>query len=73
MAQALHEQGYESYTDYVNRLRVADFLEIMQDDASGGFQDAFFDVGFRSRNTANRNFKLATGMTATEYFREKHT
>ncbi len=72
LTNALQEQGYEGYTDYVNSLRVADFMEIMQGNPSENFQDAFFDAGFRSRNTANRNFRLATGMTATEYFRERH-
>jgi len=32
------------------------------------YQDAFYDVGFRSQTTAFRNFKQYTGKTPSEYF-----
>ncbi len=70
LAQAIQEQGYEGYSAYVNSLRIADFLEIMQGDMAENFQNAFFDAGFRSRTTAHRNFRQVTGMSPTEYFRK---
>jgi len=69
LALALQKCGYENYNLYINKLRIMDFLEKIQTDSSLNFQEAFFDVGFRSRTTALRNFRLVLGMTPSEYFK----
>lgn len=70
LANVMHENGYDSYTNYVNRMRIDDFLSQINSGQSDNFQEAFFFVGFRSRTTALRNFKLITGKTPSEYFQK---
>lgn len=71
LAQAMRENGYENYTNYINRLRIDDFLQQIEAGESENFQEAFYFVGFRSRGTALRNFRQFTGMTPSEYFQKK--
>lgn len=71
LAQVLRESGYENYTNYINRLRVEDFLKQIESGEIDNYQDAFFFVGFRSRSTALRNFRQFTGKTPSEYFEAK--
>lgn len=68
----MHENGDENYTNYINRLRIEDFLQKIESGESENFQDTFFFVGFRSRSTALRNFRQFTGMTPSEYFQKKN-
>ncbi len=68
LAQAFHDSGYENYTNYINRLRIEDFLQLVESGQIRNFQEAFFEVGFRSRSTALRNFRQYTGTTPSEYF-----
>lgn len=71
LAQAMRESGYESYTNYINKLRIDDFLQQIESGQSVNFQEAFFFVGFRSRSTALRNFQQFRGMSPSEYFQKK--
>lgn len=73
LAQAMRENGYESYTNYINKLRIDDFLQQIESGQSVNFQEAFFFVGFRSRATALRNFRQFKGMSPSEYFQKKNT
>ena len=68
LANALHELGYSSFSAYINTLRIEDFIQRIRDKESLNYQDAFYDVGFRSRSTALRNFKQYTGKIPSEYF-----
>ena len=72
LAQALRDNGYENYTNYIKKLRIDDFLNQIDSGQSTNFQEAFFSVGFRSRSTALRNFQQLTGMTPSEYFQNKN-
>jgi AraC-like DNA-binding protein len=72
LAQAMRENGYGSYTNYINKLRIDDFLEQIESGQSANFQEAFFFVGFRSRGTALRNFRQFAGMPPSEYFQKKN-
>lgn len=71
LAQAMHESGYENYSNYINRLRIEDFLQQIESGQMLNFQETFFFVGFRSRSTALRNFRQFTGSTPSEYFQKK--
>lgn len=68
LASVMHDNGFESYSSYINRLRIEDFLKQVQSDRFDNFQDIFFFVGYRSRSAALRNFKQYTGKTPSEYF-----
>jgi len=68
LSNALHELGYTSFNDYINTLRIKDFIHRIENKESDNYQNAFYDVGFRSRATALRNFKQYTGKTPSEYF-----
>ncbi len=70
LAKVMRESGYDNYTNYINRLRIEDFLFQINSGQTDNFQEAFFIVGFRSRTTALRNFKLITGKTPSEYFQK---
>jgi len=70
LSQTIRERGYENYTHYINRLRIHDFLQQIASGSSSNYQEAFFFVGFRSRNTALRNFKQFTGTTPSDYFQK---
>ena len=72
LAQAMRENGYGSYTNYINKLRIDDFLQQIESGQSENFQEAFFFVGFRSRGTALRNFRQFAGMPPSEYFQKKN-
>lgn len=71
LSRAVQEQGYASYTHYVNTLRVNDFMQSVEKGTTDSFQDLFFDAGFRSRATALRNFRIVTGTTPSYYYRKK--
>ena len=71
LAQAMRESDYENYSNYINRLRIEDFMEQIESGQMLNFQETFFFVGFRSRSTALRNFRQFTGSTPSEYFQKK--
>ncbi len=65
---AIQEMGYDNFPHFMNTLRVKDFITILEHGKFDSFQNIFFDVGFRSRATAYRNFKQITGVSPSEYF-----
>lgn len=70
-ALIMKENGYDNYSCYINQYRIADFINLYNSKKTENYQDIFYDVGFRSRATALRNFKQITGMTPSEFFRLK--
>ena len=72
LAQVLRENGYDNYTNYIKKLRIDDFVQLINSEQIDSFQEAFYFVGFRSRSTALRNFQQITGITPTEFFSEKN-
>lgn len=72
LSQTIQECGYENYTHYINKLRIQDFIQQTRSGLSSNYLDTFFLVGFRSHNTALRNFKQITGTTLSEYFSTAH-
>lgn len=71
LSKAIHQCGYGSYTDYVNGRRVAEFIQIVNATPGCNYQQVFFDIGFRCKSTALRNFKEITSMTPSEYFQRQ--
>ncbi len=68
LAIAIQEQGLNSFIFYVNKLRIDDFIQLVDQYGSANYQDIFFEVGYRSKTTALRNFRLFIGTTPSEYF-----
>lgn len=64
----VQEMGYDNFPHFMNTLRVKDFIATLEQGKFDSFQNIFFDVGFRSRATAHRNFKQITGLSPSEYF-----
>lgn len=71
LAKVIQDGGHTNYTQYINSLRIKDFIKSVESNQSVNFQDAFFDAGFRSRTTALRQFRHFTGKIPSEYFLEK--
>lgn len=71
LLKAIQKHGYSSYTSYVNNKRVAEFIQIISKQKDQNYQQTFFDVGFRNKTTALRNFKDITGMIPSEYFKKE--
>lgn len=70
LSDALHQQGYDCYSTYINEKRIADFIQIQENNEGKNYSQTFFDVGFRSKTTAFRNFKESLGMPPSEYFKK---
>lgn len=71
LLKAIQQHGYSGYTSYVNGKRVAEFIQIINLNGEFNYKQTFFDVGFRSKTTALRNFKDITGMIPSEYFQRQ--
>lgn len=67
LAQAIQEAGYANFADLINRHRVQAFCRMAEEGKVSSVQDAFFHVGFRSKETALRSFKKYTGFLPSEY------
>jgi AraC-like DNA-binding protein len=62
----------QNFYDFVNSYRVEETKRIMDDSRSDPFSilQIGMDAGFNSKTAFNVNFKKATGMTPTEYYRK---
>lgn len=69
LSKAIQEAGFKNYSDLINRRRIMEFLKLADSGQIASIQDAFFQVGFRSRETALRCFKKYTGVLPTDYLR----
>lgn len=68
LSALIHQQGYSGYVDFINRRRIDAFVDAIN--RGGSCQNTlqlFYDVGFRSKSTALRNFRLYKGCTPGEY------
>lgn len=68
VAQSVRRLGYESTTNYINQLRIQEFIRIISTARHTNYQDAFYEVGFRDRTTAYRNFRQIAGVSPSDYF-----
>lgn len=69
LSKAIQEAGYKNYSDMINRRRISEFVNMAKNGKIENVQDAFFRVGFRSRETALRCFKKYVGVLPTDYLR----
>lgn len=71
LREAILQNGFTSYTHYVNGKRIEEFIKTIWKQGGYNYQQAFFDVGFRHKTTALRNFREVTGMTPSVYFQKQ--
>lgn len=71
ITRIIQEKGYDGYKEFINHRRIDEFLKIADSSCYINIQDTFFQVGFRSKATALRNFKEYTGMLPSEYLQHK--
>lgn len=71
LSKAIQEAGFRNYSDLINRRRIIEFLKIADSGQVTSVQDAFFQVGFRSRETALRCFKKYAGVLPSDYLRNR--
>ncbi len=69
--KVIKKLGYDNLAIYLNTLRIEDFISRIKLSPSSSYRDVFYDVGFRSRSSAFRNFRQITGTTPTEYFKKE--
>lgn len=70
LSALIQHQGYAGYTDFINRRRIEAFTEAVESSRFVNTQQLFYDVGFRSKSTALRNFRLYVGCTPGEYIQK---
>lgn len=63
----IQQHGNSGYAEFINRHRVEAFVEAVNSGNSLNTQQLFYEVGFRSKSTALRNFRLYMGCTPGEY------
>lgn len=66
----IQQQGHSGYTEFINRRRIEAFTEVINSGISVNTQQLFYEVGFRSKSTALRNFRLYMGCTPGEYIQQ---
>lgn len=67
LSKAVQEAGFKNYSDLIDRRRIMEFLRLADSGQITSIQDAFFQVGFQSYETALRCFKKYTGILPTDY------
>lgn len=67
LSQLIQQQGYSGYADLINRRRIEAFTEVLSSGSPINMQQLFYEVGFRSKSTALRNFRFYMGCTPSEY------
>lgn len=66
----IQQQGYSGYSEYINRRRIEAFVDTLNNNQPINTQQLFYEVGFRSKSTALRNFRLYMGCTPSEYIQQ---
>lgn len=72
VARAIKEHTGMTFNNYLNSKRVEYIASLLHQNPSLSLKEIFFAAGFRSRDTANRNFLRFKGCSPTDY-REQDT
>ncbi len=70
LSQAINTHLGKSFYNYVNNLRVNEFLKMAKEPENKKYTylSLAFDAGFNSKTTFNKYFKLTTGQTPSQFF-----
>lgn len=64
------QHGCSGYSEFINRRRIEAFVEAVSSGGTVNTLELFYEVGFRSKSTALRNFRLYMGGTPSEYIQQ---
>lgn len=64
--------GFRNFNDYINRLRIEEACQRLQQEPDTAILNISLDVGYRTLSSFNRAFKELTGMSPSQY-RQKQT
>lgn len=67
LSALMQQQGYSGYSEFINRHRIEAFVDVINRGKPINTQQLFYEVGFRSKSTAMRNFRLYMECTPGEY------
>ena len=67
LSTVIQDNGFSGYKEYVNRIRIDEYLKIVNSEQYVSSQEAFFRVGYRSRMTALHYFQQFLGCNPSEY------
>ena len=65
--RAFADHAQTTYNDYINRCRVDYIVSRLKERPTQNLQELYYAAGYRSRQTAIRNFKAIVGVTPSEY------
>ena len=74
LSQVINSIENKNFYDYVNQLRIDDFLKMISMPGNQKFTllSLAFECGFNSKTSFNRNFKKVTGLTPSEYLKQEN-
>lgn len=72
LSQVINRVEKRNFFDYINKLRVEEFLEkvIIPDNQKFTLLSLAYECGFNSKTSFNRNFKSITGNAPSEYLKK---
>ncbi|AXG74563.1 AraC family transcriptional regulator [Flavobacterium arcticum] len=70
LSQVINEVEGKNFHNYINGLRIKEFIRLasIKDNKKYTVISLAYDCGFNTKSTFNKNFKLQTGKTPTEFF-----
>lgn len=73
LSQVINSLENKTFYDYINQLRVNEFIGLISkvDNKKYTLLSLAFECGFNSKSSFNRNFKKVTGLTPSEYLKQK--
>ena len=66
-SQVINEHFGLNFFDLINKYRIQDAVEILQNDTSRTIIDVAYQVGFNNKVTFNKSFKRFLSQTPTQY------
>ena len=74
LSQIINEREGKNFFDFINTLRIEEFKKAVTDPANQKFSflGLAFDCGFNSKSSFNKYFKKITGLSPTEYLKQRH-
>jgi AraC-like DNA-binding protein len=69
LSQVINEKESKSFFDYINTLRVQEFIRLVRLPQNSRFTilSLAYDCGFNAKSSFNKNFKKVTGQSPTEF------
>lgn len=74
LAKVIKENSARSFSEIVNQLRVEKAISLFTDSSFSNcsIQEIFYEVGYSSKSSFNREFKKQTGLTPSVYRQQLH-